>query len=99
LPRFLFAQHNVEDCRKNSQRFQAATGSGGGFVAGDYLRELQDRGDGAERGGVESRKEKELLLGHGGCISLKKAKFFSFRKIVVPARKITLNRFISKPQK
>jgi hypothetical protein len=24
LPRFLFPQHNVEDCRNNSQRFQAA---------------------------------------------------------------------------
>ncbi len=61
------------------------------FVAGNYLRGLQDRGVGAGgRGGVGTPKENERLLGHGGCISVKKAKFFAFQNVVVPATKIQI---------
>jgi len=55
LPRFLFAQHNVEDCRKNSQRFQAAVGIRWWFCCG----ELSQTTAGSRRRSGKRRRSRE----------------------------------------
>jgi hypothetical protein len=55
LPRFLFAQHNVEDSRKNSQRFQAAVGIRWWFFRG----KLSQRIAGSRRRSGRRRRSRE----------------------------------------